>query len=292
MFTARSLFSIQLLKKCSPSTSKFMNHILSRVKVYSLYFYEYMRYAEISSAVNAVLYMLTRKSYSDSKTIKSRMGVFKTRKGTLDFQYINYAYEIDLKHFIEKQKFDVFFDVGACLGEYSIWLGHRGYRCFAFEPVDESYEMIKKNVLLNKVDGKVMVFNYGLGRQHTVEHFQLHQTNPGSNKRVDTPTELTRKFEINALDGVFRSFGLSPDTKILMKIDVEGMEVEMLQGAKEFFQYFNNVTVIIEEKISGESAIIQTLDAICNFEYGHVDNFNIYARKISNHNLKQGDTKS
>jgi hypothetical protein len=54
------------------------------------------------------------------------MGKFETRKGILDFQYINYAYEIEIKHFLEKHPFEVFFDTGACLGEYSIWLGYKG----------------------------------------------------------------------------------------------------------------------------------------------------------------------
>jgi FkbM family methyltransferase len=260
-----------------------MTQLLNRVKVYSLYFYEYMRYAEISSAVNAVLYMVTRKSYSNGQQIKSRMGVFETRKGTLDFQYINYAYEIDLKRFIEKHEFDVFFDVGACLGEYSIWLGHRGYRCFAFEPVLESFEMVRRNISLNGLEKNVTACNYGLGRKHSIEHFELHHTNPGSNKRVEKSSDTTKKFEINAMDDVYSTFGLNQNSRILMKIDVEGMEVEMLAGATKFLQYFNDVTIIIEEKISGESEIKSTLNAICRFEYGHVDDFNIYAKKISNH---------
>jgi FkbM family methyltransferase len=259
-----------------------MNTILDRLKVYSLYFYEYLRYAEFTAATNAVLYMLTRKSYSDGKRITTRMGTFETRRGTLDFQYVNYAYEIDLKHFIEKQDFEVFFDVGACLGEYCIWLGQQGYRCFAFEPVHDSYGMISRNIHLNKMQDRVKAYNYGLGKKHSIEHFQLNTINPGGSKRVDQPTSTTHKFEIQAMDNVFRSLGLHPETKILMKIDVEGMEVEMLKGAENFFRYFNNVTLIIEEKISGESEILKTLNSICDFEYGHVDKYNIYAKKIGN----------
>ncbi|MBC7381420.1 MAG: FkbM family methyltransferase [Bacteroidia bacterium] len=260
-----------------------MKYLINRVKVYTIYFYEYLRHAEFISAVNAVLYMFTRKSFSKGKQIKSSMGIFETRKGTLDFQYINYAYEIEIKHFIEKQQFDIFFDIGACLGEYCIWLGHKGYRCMAFEPVYDSYYMISKNIMLNNVEDKVAAYNYGLGSKHSVEHFELNQTNPGANKRVDEGTENTQKFEINAMDDVFETFGLKPETKILMKIDVEGMEVEMLKGATKFFRYFNNITLIIEEKLTGESRIINTLNEICAFEYGNVDNFNIYAKKLTKH---------
>lgn len=258
-----------------------MNYLLNRIRVYSLYFFEYLRNGAWGSAINAVLYMLTRKSFARGGKIRSSMGRFETRRGTLDFQYINYAYEIDLKHFIEQSEFDVFFDIGACLGEYCIWLAGKGHRCFAFEPVKESYDMICRNISLNGMENRITAFNYGLGSKHSIEHFSINKTNPGASKRVNSAGEGTQKFEIQALDDVFQSYGLSPDTRILVKIDVEGMEVEMLRGAAAFFKYFRHITLIIEEKLSGESEIIHTLNAICPFEYGHVDRFNIFARKKS-----------
>jgi FkbM family methyltransferase len=262
-----------------------MNYLINRIKVYSLYFYEYLKHGEFSAAVNAVLYMFTRKSYANGKLMVSSMGQFETRKGTLDFQYINYAYEIEIKHYIETHPFEVFFDIGACLGEYCIWLGQKGYPCFAFEPVSSSYYMVQKNIKLNKLESKVKAFNYGLGSKHSIEHFRINQINPGASKRVQEGDSATEKFEINSLDDVFEGFGLNKDTKILVKIDVEGMEVEMIKGAKKFFQYFNDITLIIEEKLSGESDIRNSLNEICDFEYGHVDNFNIYARKVIKHSL-------
>jgi hypothetical protein len=48
--------------------------------------------------------MLTGKSFAKGNTIQTRMGLFKTRPGSLDFQYINYAYELDIKRFIEKEE--------------------------------------------------------------------------------------------------------------------------------------------------------------------------------------------
>ena len=258
-----------------------MTYFLSRIKVYSLYLFEYLRFGEFGSAVNAIQFMLTKKSSAKAKTIRTSMGVFETRPKTLDFQYINYAYELDVKHFIEKEKFDAFFDIGACLGEYCVWLGQKGYRCFAFEPVYESYSMIRKNIDLNKVGDKVTALNYGLGRQHSIEHFELDRTNLGASKRVEKASSTSQKFEINALDDVFETLGLPKTAKILMKIDVEGMEVEMISGGKKFFNYFDDVTLIIEEKLTGESKIVNTLNSICQFEYGNVDKYNIYARKLA-----------
>ncbi len=59
--------------------------------------------------------------------------------------------------------------------------------------------------------------------------------------------------------------------------------MEMLKGAMEFFRYFNNITMIIEEKFSGESQMMAILNQYAQFEYGDVDRFNIYAKKIATH---------
>lgn len=257
-----------------------MIQFLNRVKVYCLYFYEFMRFAEFDSAINGALYTLTRKSYSSGKRINSRLGVFETRRGTLDFLYVNYAYEVDLKHFIEAQPFDVFLDVGACIGEYSVWLAQKGHRCFAFEPVYGSYEMIKKNLALNNLKDKVTAFNYGLGDKNSVEHFKLHPVNPGASRRVDCETEHTKKVEIRKLDDIYQTLGLKPTESILIKIDIEGMEVEMLKGAEQFIKNFRNIMFIIEEKISGSQRIMDVLNAFGKFEYGVVDKYNMYAKKV------------
>lgn len=255
--------------------------ILNRAKVYCLYFYEFMRFAEFDSFVNGAIYTLTRKSYAREKRINSRLGKFETRRGTLDFLYVNYAYEVDLKRFIEAQCFDVFFDVGACIGEYSVWLGHKGYPCLAFEPVPASYDMITRNIALNNLQNKVRAFNYGLGDKNSIEHFKLHPVNPGASRRVACETAHTSKVEIKTMDEVYGALDLAPSTRVLMKIDVEGMEVEMLKGAERFIRHFDNITLIIEEKVTGGQRIMQTLNAFGKFEYGAVDSYNMYAKKIA-----------
>jgi hypothetical protein len=71
-----------------------------------MYFFEYIKHREWAAIASAFLYMFTKKSYANGKQMNSSMGIFATRKGTLDFQYINYAYEIEIKHFIEKHTFE------------------------------------------------------------------------------------------------------------------------------------------------------------------------------------------
>jgi len=53
---------------------------------------------------------------------------------------------------------------------------------------------------------------------HSIENFELNKINLGASKRVEEANESTQKFEINALDDVFESFGLAKNSKILVKI--------------------------------------------------------------------------
>lgn len=258
-----------------------MNRIYKRLEVYVLYFYEYLRYAEFGSLYQAFVFIFTGKTTAKQKVVRSSMGQFLVRAETLDFQYINYAYEIDIKRFLMRENFDVFMDIGACLGEYSIWLGKNGKKCLAFEPVVESFQMIEHNIQLNQVAEQVKAFNYGLGSQNTIANFKINHTNPGASKRVKEKDSNTFELQICKLDDVFDQFDINQDQHIVIKIDVEGMEVEMLEGAKNFINHFPNVVLIIEEKLSGEGEILKVLNQIGKFEFGTIDQFNIYARKIA-----------
>lgn len=257
-----------------------MKHLIDRIRVYSLYLWEYIKFGEIATLFHAVMYMLTRKSYATGKIIRTRMGRFITRPQSLDFQYINYAYELHIKKFIEKEQFNVFIDAGACLGEYNIWLGAQGKRCIAFEPVRESFEMIQQNIELNNLEDFVTAYNYGLGSKKSIEHFEKNSINPGANKKVNVAAVNTEQFEIRSLDQELPFLHLNKNDRVIMKIDVEGMEVDTIKGAAQFIKHFGNIVLIIEEKFSGSSNIKRTLGEIAQFKFGEIDEFNMYARKI------------
>lgn len=257
-----------------------MLRFFNRITVYCLYCLEYIRHSEWASLKHAVKLRLTGKSDAKGGVITSSMGIFKTRPYSLDFQYINYAYEIQIKRFIEQQDFTHFLDVGACLGEYSIWLGKKGKQCLAFEPVSASFNLIEQNIKLNNMEQWVKAYNHGLGQKQAFEHFKLNDTNPGANHRIDKPENNTECIKVFSLDEKLAELGILPDYKILMKIDVEGMELEVLEGASNFITNAKHLILIIEEVFSGGNSIREKLREIADFEFGKIDKYNIYARKI------------
>ena len=66
----------------------------------------------------------------------------------------------------------------------------------------------------------------------------------------------------------------------LFKMDVEGMESEALEGAGNFIRNHPNITFVVEDTFTGQSRIKSILDKYGKFEYGEVDQYNLYAKKI------------
>ncbi|MBA4445858.1 hypothetical protein FHL01_10755, partial [Cylindrospermopsis raciborskii CS-506_C] len=103
---------------------------LSKYGVYIHYFVEYLKHGDLKSLGASLKYVLTHKLPQQDYTTSSGMGKFLIRKNTTDFQFINYAYEKSIKDYLRNNlnNFDVFIDLGACIGEYSIWLAKEGKR--------------------------------------------------------------------------------------------------------------------------------------------------------------------
>ena len=123
-----------------------------------------------------------------------------------------------------------FLDIGAHLGFYSLPLSGRFDKCIAFEPSDFQFELLTKNIELNNIKN-VIPLKLGLGATEEEKVFYVTGNSGGTNtllknKFSESPMS-TYKIQVRALD----SFGYSNVN--LIKIDVEGWEVEVLKGSLE-----------------------------------------------------------
>ena len=141
-----------------------------------------------------------------------------------------------------------FIDIGANVGSYTvIAAGAVGARCLAIEPIPTTYQALLDNVWLNRLTDKVIALNIGLGanqsslkfsgRQDTTNHV-LSKDEIGGGDELDVPVER--------LDDVSRLY--SPT---LIKIDVEGFEFPVLQGAAKTLARSSLLAVIVETNGSG-----------------------------------------
>ena len=129
---------------------------------------------------------------------------------------------------------DVVYDIGANVGFFTIiaakLVGATGAVC-AFEPVAENATTIRQNARLNQLD-HVQLFEVAVGKDSGTAELLLTDWDGGSTLSSSSvkPTEPVsrRTVPVVALDAFMASGNLPPPDFI--KIDVEGVELEVLQG--------------------------------------------------------------
>lgn len=261
---------------------------MKKLIIYIRYFSEYLRYGDFISILSSFRYVLKRTSHKSDRTIKTSVGTFFCRKNTNDFQFANYAYEWNVKKFFldHLNEYTVFIDGGSCIGEYSILLSKNGIRCFAFEPVPDTYSVLLKNIELNNQGMVIQSFPYGLGEENSKVDFVINSVNTGASHLARNGKPGNCKVDIRTFDSVFKEINLSPDDRILFKLDVEGMETQAISGAGTFIQSFPNITFVIENEHTAKDNVKIALNKFAVFEYGVVDKLNFVAKKL--HNIDQG----
>lgn len=141
---------------------------------------------------------------------------------------------------------DTFFDVGANAGSYTILAsGICGSRTLSFEPSPDTYEILAKNVNLNRLSDKVKILNSGVGNDQIILTFTSgHDT---TNHVIIEPTVNQKSISVP----VVKLDSYLNQQPILLKIDVEGFENEVIKGAKKLLAQNWVKAVIIELNGSG-----------------------------------------
>lgn len=141
---------------------------------------------------------------------------------------------------------DQLFDVGASDGRYGEELRRFGYRgrIVSFEPLRDSYGVLSKRVA---ADPLWTALPYALG-SYAGEVVVNVAGNAGASSsilpmlerhRVTTPEAAyvaSEKVQQHALDGLWRDFA-GPDDRTFLKIDVQGYERRVLDGAVDFLHH-------------------------------------------------------
>jgi FkbM family methyltransferase len=116
---------------------------------------------------------------------------------------------------------DLFVDVGANVGTYTIWAGDLGAQVIALEPAADTYQLLVENVALNNHPAQVI--RAAAGAACGVTAFTVGRDDVN---RVD-PSGKARTLMVT-IDSV-----LGQRTAAGMKIDVEGFEIEVLRGCMQ-----------------------------------------------------------
>lgn len=148
-----------------------------------------------------------------------------------------------LLHFLREA--DTFFDVGANVGSYTLLAsGKRNCKTLCFEPSPATYNILSNNIKLNQLNLKVRAYNLAVGSADGYLNFTEGEDTT-NHVLADSDGSPSTKVEVKKLDD------FSAEAPILMKIDVEGFETEVLNGATSILNNPLLKGIIIELNGSG-----------------------------------------
>jgi FkbM family methyltransferase len=125
----------------------------------------------------------------------------------------------------------VVFDVGANVGVVSVLQAQRKAQVYAFEPNPDCYRRLLKNVTANGFEGRIRPFKLALGNLTGTGTMQVERGGTtGGTVLAGAEAGLgAAPVSITTLDRIAPTLNVSQID--LLKIDVEGAEVDVLHGA-------------------------------------------------------------
>lgn len=213
---------------------------------------------------------------------KTRFGDFYMRKTVIDFYICSPSFERpDLNELIKlidkclkKKEKVTFIDIGAGIGKYTVSIGNyfanfgNKLLILSFEPEKTNFNLLKQNVVLNKLS-HVRTFNKALSDRVENRKFFIERSfHMLTDFGLFTKEKVLVKTEI--LDNYIKY--IPKDCRhIFLKIDTEGHEPFILRGASKIFKRHSRVTLMIEDTVSKE--LLEYLG--CNF---------IFIKKVTPYN--------
>ena len=153
-----------------------------------------------------------------------------------------------MKKILFSKNIDLIIDIGANTGQYGNSLRKLGYKgnIISFEPMKKAYAKLEH---LSEKDGKWNCFNYAIGNEngeieinvannsYSSSILGIHQNHLSAapdSKYIDK-----EKIKIKTLAEVVSSQTITSFHSILLKIDVQGYEMEVIKGAEPILPYMN-----------------------------------------------------
>ncbi len=155
---------------------------------------------------------------------------------------INHEDDI-LEQFCPKPE-DTVIDVGAAFGFYTIMaskrVGQHG-RVVAIEAQPDSFDMLNKNIKLNKLTN-IIGLNYAVYSRKT--KVKLYSTYSIIQERAGQSLQSYIEVSADTLDNLLREAGI--DEVNWIKIDVEGAELDVLKGSVDILSRSRDISILVE----------------------------------------------
>jgi FkbM family methyltransferase len=175
-------------------------------------------------------------------------------------------------HWLEeniKEK-DVFYDIGANVGAYSLVADkfcNGDITVYAFEPSFSTFQLLCKNIILNNCQNSIFPYMICLSEKEQLETLNYFSVDAGQSKHtignnyIDcTGKHFTPEYRQiifgYSIDFLVRWRGFAPPN--LIKLDVDGTEIDILRGASETLKNGTVRSILVEaspEEPHGEQVL-------------------------------------
>jgi FkbM family methyltransferase len=142
--------------------------------------------------------------------------------------------------------YELFVNVGAHYGYYTVMARHLGLPVVAFEPIDANYKTLLSNLEINGYSDKVTALHAAVGPEAAIAEIRgsfftatlrTSAGEPATGSRYDV-----QKTAVIPIDTVMADH----EERKLFLIDVEGFEYEALKGAGKTLSHPDRNTLIVE----------------------------------------------
>ena len=134
------------------------------------------------------------------------------------------VYEVDGGRFSEE---GVTVDIGANIGTFSLLAASHGSKVYAVEPEPHNAIALNNNISINEIGNLVTHVPYGISNYKGTAVI----TDEGGGATIKDDGSFGHEIEIMTLDNLFDLYHI--DKVNVLKIDVEGSEVDIILGASK-----------------------------------------------------------
>ena len=170
---------------------------------------------------------------------------------------------------------EVFLDVGACVGGYSLWAAvKQSVQVYAFEPESQNYAVLNQNIHLNQMDQQIRAYCLAIS-----DHVGAGDLNLTDFVAGNSCHQFDRQLDFKNQPANFKfkqgSFGVTIDylvnTKIIpqpdhIKIDVDGLEHLVIAGAARTLKKVKTMLIEINQNLPEHVAMTEHILGL-GFEY-------------------------
>jgi FkbM family methyltransferase len=174
------------------------------------------------------------------------------------YGYRDGAFDVTIK------KDDVVIDAGAWIGDFCAYTASKGAIAYAFEPVEEIFQLLCKTANLN--EGKIFPVKKGLGSNECdITIFTNKDNSVGGSFIIKKGDSAEEKISITTLDKFVEENKL--ERVDFIKADIEGAEREMLKGATCILKTFAPKLAICTYHLPDDPEVLEKIIMEANPKY-------------------------